>query len=550
MKQTNKRMMSLVFTLTIVALLYLSGPSTAITAALGVINDLFRGQVATITGTVTLNDYEFIMTSGSVLLTVDTAANGTMNCTLPLTTGTKAVTCSNNQRIIVTASSNNWDNLSYGYGYDYGYEYTPNTYSYQYGYGYSYSYVWENTQIQYTIKWAIPKTYGNGTFTATLKVYADDTLVDSSQTTFRFRRMTELPRGTVGVRISEIMPNPVGSDSASNPNGEWVELQNTGTSSVNVSGWRIVDDAGQNISITVARTRGNSTVIAARGFIAVHMNAAVLNNDYDTVSLYHSNGTLIDVFGYDADDFAGSGLVDIVPGSPLHAGGYTFKEGVSLILSGATNESSCTGIFIDGQCYAVTNQSTPGESNPGMAEYFAQTLASNWNLISMPLTLDNASTQASFSSIDGSYTLVYQYNASASALNRWLVYDPTVPGGLGNTLNDTSVMWGYWIKVNGTTPTLNVSGNAPAAGSTSTALVSSWNLVGYPSTTAANITTALSSINDNYTLVYLYNASDVNDTWKVYDPTVPGGLGNDLHMMVPGYGYWIKVNATTETLVI
>jgi hypothetical protein len=532
-------MTSLILTLAIIALLYLSGPSTALSVAVNLIDDLFRGQVATITGNITLNDYEFIMTSGNVLLSVNTATNGSFNCTLPLTTGSGTVLCSNNQPVTVTASSSNWA-YGYGYGYDYGYAYAPSAYSYQYGYGYSYQYdygyVWQGTLMQYTVKWQIPSTYGNGTFTATLRVYADNTLVDSASASFNVKSLTELPRGTVGVRISEVMPNPVGDDDASKPNGEWVELQNTGTSIVNVSGWKIVDAAGTQISITGARTNTNATTISPSGFLAVYMNAAVLNNDQDAVNLYHSNGTLIDVFSYDASLFAGTDAVENYTYSPLLAIGYRFKEGYSLIITSVTSAAQCTGLFIDGQCYTVTNSSTPGESNPGMEQTFTESLALDWNLISIPVTLTNTTVQNTLSSIGGKYLIVWQYNAAAGNWSRY------VPGGASNSLSDLSVENGYWVKLNAT-GTLNVSGAEPA--STNITLVSGWNLVGYPKLTSQEVGAAVnSSIGGNYQIIWQYNAAAGN--WSRY---VPGGASNSLINLTAGNGYWIKMNAT-DTLVI
>ena len=46
------------------------------------------------------------------------------------------------------------------------------------------------------------------------------------------------------VCINEIMPNADGSDQGTFPQGEWVELFNTGSSSVSLEGWTIVDIGG------------------------------------------------------------------------------------------------------------------------------------------------------------------------------------------------------------------------------------------------------------------------------------------------------------------
>ena len=47
------------------------------------------------------------------------------------------------------------------------------------------------------------------------------------------------PTPTTGdIRITEVLPDAIGSDSASYPNGEWIEIQNMGTEEVDVAGWR------------------------------------------------------------------------------------------------------------------------------------------------------------------------------------------------------------------------------------------------------------------------------------------------------------------------
>jgi len=147
------------------------------------------------------------------------------------------------------------------------------------------------------------------------------------------------------------------------------------------------------------------------------------------------------------------------------------------------------------------------------------------------------------SSISGNYTVVWAYNASdtSSPWKRYLVGAPT-----GNDLTDMGPSSGYWIKMNVSTATLTVTGTSPS--STSIPLVSGWNLIGYPSSTAQSITTVLSGISSSYTVVWAYNASDTSSPWKRYLVGAP--TGNDLASMVPGYGYWIKMNVSSATLTI
>ncbi|MFH0859929.1 MAG: hypothetical protein V1921_01900 [Candidatus Altiarchaeota archaeon] len=149
------------------------------------------------------------------------------------------------------------------------------------------------------------------------------------------------------------------------------------------------------------------------------------------------------------------------------------------------------------------------------------------------------------SSINGQYILVYAYNASASPA--WVSYNPYALSPGSNSLNYTSVQWGYWVKVNASSATLNVTGTQPS--STAIGLVSGWNLIGYPKTTTQLLSTTLSGINGQYILVYGYNAS-ASPAWVSYNPYALSPGSNSLNYSIAGYGYWVKVNASSATLTV
>ena len=50
-----------------------------------------------------------------------------------------------------------------------------------------------------------------------------------------------------GMRISEFLPNPIGSDSQTGMDGEWVELVNTGNQTVDLTGWELRSGSGYNL---------------------------------------------------------------------------------------------------------------------------------------------------------------------------------------------------------------------------------------------------------------------------------------------------------------
>ncbi|MBC2696961.1 MAG: hypothetical protein HF975_15200 [ANME-2 cluster archaeon] len=125
--------------------------------------------------------------------------------------------------------------------------------------------------------------------------------------------------------------------------------------------------------------------------------------------------------------------------------------------------------------------------------------------------------------------------------------------------NDGDDIWmGTIIAINGT-HTVNISasdaaGNTvydemanytattlPASGTTLN-LYTGWNLISLPLMPEdTRITSLLSPINGNYSIIWEYNASDTSDHWKKYDPGVP--FGNDLINMEPGKGYWIMMTS-------
>jgi len=534
MEIRRKKLASIILTSTILLLLYLSGPGSAINVNIQDIADIFQGQRVEINATVTIDNYEYIQSGGAVKLNITTVSNGTIICTLPLT-GTGAsfvdVACTGNQnmRVKVTPSGNwgygygyGYDGYNYGYNYGYGYRYAYD-YTYRYGYGYDYNYIWKSSEISYTIRWDVPATFGEGTYTAIVSVYNTDGRMVPDATnaqTFNVNALTTLPRD---VRISEVMPNPVGNDDAAMPGGEWVELKNVGGTATDVAGWTLTEASGGKLIVSASKTTVNSTLIAAGGYLAVYRDGDSnfsLNNDTDTITLKQNdtNNTIQDVFAYDASLFNKS----------------SFGDGEVIVITSA-NESACTGRFIGGTCYDVTTQSTPGAPNPGETATTNISLPVNWNLISIPVTPTNASVTAVLDTINGSYEIIWKYNNNGT-WEKWYA-----PGQPGNTLDTLSEKDGYWAKMTAN-DTLYVNGTTP--GITDIEMPTGWNLIGYPSATADKATeTALASINGSYEVIWKY----YNDgTWQWY---APGQPGNTLENLTSKYGYWVKMTAN-DTLTI
>jgi len=104
------------------------------------------------------------------------------------------------------------------------------------------------------------------------------------------------------VVLNEVLPNPEGADSQGGLQGEWVELYNTASASVDVTNWYVEDEAANRITISAATTFNGQTTLGAPGsfseWAVVFMSGSILNNDGDTVHLYDSNGNLRDSYAY------------------------------------------------------------------------------------------------------------------------------------------------------------------------------------------------------------------------------------------------------------
>ena len=166
---------------------------------------------------------------------------------------------------------------------------------------------------------------------------------------------------------------------------------------------------------------------------------------------------------------------------------------------------------------------------------YSISLASGWNLISVPLMPEDTGITSVLSPINGNYSIVWAYNTSDTA-DHWKKYDPSAP--FGNDLTTMEAGIGYWIMMT-SNDTLFVTGDVP--GSTDIILKAGWNLIGYNSLVGQPIENALASVSGNYSIVWAYNANDTADHWKKYDSGAP--FGNDLANLEAGSGYWIMMTS-------
>ena len=105
--------------------------------------------------------------------------------------------------------------------------------------------------------------------------------------------------------INEILPNPKGKDFAAEPNGEWIELFNTGDYDINLAGWQIDDlkDSGSKPFIIP-----KNTIIKGESFLVFYYEKTkiALNNNGDEVSLINPDGDLLDFVFYNEKALEGN----------------------------------------------------------------------------------------------------------------------------------------------------------------------------------------------------------------------------------------------------
>lgn len=126
-----------------------------------------------------------------------------------------------------------------------------------------------------------------------------------------------------GIVMNEFLPNPVGSDNALKPNGEWVELYNNSNVDINVAGWVIYDsDDSHELYITAGNTDTGDTVVTAHGFLVVYRNGDsdfTINNNNETIRLYNGypvlSSVLIDSYSYTTEKPEGFSYARIPDGT-------------------------------------------------------------------------------------------------------------------------------------------------------------------------------------------------------------------------------------------
>ncbi len=105
---------------------------------------------------------------------------------------------------------------------------------------------------------------------------------------------TSTPTPVIGqVLINEVMANPLGDDTGQDLAGEWLELYNPTTNTIDLTGWTIVDAANNQIVIPA------QTSIEPHSFVLIFSNKTpIFNNGGDTLALINTQGLTVDQMSY------------------------------------------------------------------------------------------------------------------------------------------------------------------------------------------------------------------------------------------------------------
>jgi parallel beta-helix repeat protein len=169
---------------------------------------------------------------------------------------------------------------------------------------------------------------------------------------------------------------------------------------------------------------------------------------------------------------------------------------------------------------------------------FSMPMKKGWNMISVPLNMTDSDLVDVLLDIDGSYKALQWFNAN-DLKDPWKHYH--IDKGNLNDLGNIENTMGVWVYMN-SDDILTVLGVYPDP-VYAIELKSGWNFVGYPNLKSKQVgitpADAFFSIGGFVDMVMNYNASDLQDQWKAWDPGAQSP--DDLVMIEPGMGLWIHV---------
>ena len=104
------------------------------------------------------------------------------------------------------------------------------------------------------------------------------------------------------LEITEFLPDPQGLDNAAIPEGEWIELYNSGSEEINLIGFILKDNNDDKELIITSTNVMNTTIIKPNEYKVIYRNGdgsfTLNNNEFEKVRLYDQKLNLIDEVSY------------------------------------------------------------------------------------------------------------------------------------------------------------------------------------------------------------------------------------------------------------
>ncbi|KAF5435825.1 hypothetical protein C5S35_10055 [Candidatus Methanophagaceae archaeon] len=172
----------------------------------------------------------------------------------------------------------------------------------------------------------------------------------------------------------------------------------------------------------------------------------------------------------------------------------------------------------------VTINETTGDS-------FDLELGAGWNLISIPLVIDNTSINAVFPDANNGDEL-YAYDGG-----EWQIATYNSEAGWYGDFETVEPDKGYWYSAT-TAGTVTIEGTK--AGTRTVSIAEGWNLIGYTRLNPADLNDLLVNVTNDDEL-YAYGGGE----WQIttYNSEAQGWYG-DMSTMEPGKGYWYSANTS------
>ena len=163
--------------------------------------------------------------------------------------------------------------------------------------------------------------------------------------------------GIARVVINELMPDPaLASDGA----GEWIELHNWGTASIDIAGWKLFGNSGGDTARITS-----SVVIPAGGYVVLGINGDPAANGGVQVDFVYRSGYSLNNSTTTGDvvilrDAAGATVDSVVYVSPPNGASMALKDpsADNTDAKGANWQTSTTP-------YNASDEGTPGDQNDG-----------------------------------------------------------------------------------------------------------------------------------------------------------------------------------------